>query len=167
MRHLIDLTIGVHDKSCKVQVGRGAKQDMRMWLNFLENYNGVSVFLAATHIDNFKLELFTDAAGSIGMGTYFKGHWTQLGWPAEILQLNLSIAFLELYPIVVSVMLWGSEMANKKILFRSDNQAVVSVINKQTSSVINKQTSKCSRVMSLVRVLVLQCLMHIVQCSTV
>ena len=152
MRRLIDLTIGVHDKSCKVQVGRGAKQDMRMWLNFLENYNGVSVFLPATHIDNFELELFTDAAGSIGMGAYFKGHWTQLRWPAEILRLNLSIAFLELYPIVVSVILWGSEMANRKILFRSDNQAVVSVIN--------KQTSKCSRVMSLVRILVLQCLMH-------
>ena len=152
MRRLIDLTIGVHDKSCKVQVGRGAKQDMRMWLNFLEDYNGVSVFLPATHIDNFELELFTDAAGSIGMGAYFKGHWTQLRWPTKILRLNLSIAFLGLYPIVVSVILWGSEMTNRKILFRSDNQAVVSVIN--------KQTSKCSRVMSLVRILVLQCLMH-------
>ena len=152
IRRLIDLTVGVQGKSTKVRVGSGAKLDMKTWLKFLDDYNGVSVFLPADHIENTDLELFTDAAGSIGMGAYFQGHWTQLRWPVDILRSNLSIAFLELYPIVIAVKLWGINMANKKILFRSDNAAVVSVIN--------RRTSKCPKVMSLVRVLVLECLRY-------
>ena len=76
-----------------------------------------------------KLELFTDAAKGIGMGAYFQGEWTYMRWPPEIHDLDLLITFLELYPIVIAVV-----------------------------AVINKQTSKCTRMMCLVRMLVLDCL---------
>ena len=46
---------------------------------------------------------------------------------------TLSIAFLELFPIVLSLHIWGPLMANKCVVFYTDNAAIVDVINHQTS----------------------------------
>ena len=45
------------------------------------------------------------------------------------------MAFLELYPIVVAAMLWGSEWNGKQILFYCDNEATVHIINKGRSKI--------------------------------
>lgn len=66
--------------------------------------------------------------------------------------LPLQIAVKELFPIVLALEIWGSEMANRKILFMSDNMAVVEVINKQSTC----SKEKC--LMHLLRRLVLACL---------
>ncbi len=58
-----------------------------------------------------------------------------------------SIAFRELYPIVIALYLFARKMSNHKILFHSDNQSVVSIINEQTSRDLH--------IMRLVRQLVL------------
>jgi hypothetical protein len=42
------------------------------------------------------------------------------------------IAVKELFPIVIALELWGKYMVNSKVLFLSDNQAVVDVLNKQS-----------------------------------
>jgi hypothetical protein len=39
------------------------------------------------------------------------------------------------FPIVIALELWGKYMANSKVLFLSDNQAVVDVLNKQSCRV--------------------------------
>ena len=44
-----------------------------------------------------------------------------------------SIAVLELYSIVAALELWGQSFANRSVLFLTDNQAVVEVINKQSA----------------------------------
>ena len=44
----------------------------------------------------------------------------------------LWIAILELYPIVFSVCLWGYKMQNHCILFSTDNESLVHVINKKS-----------------------------------
>ncbi len=151
-RRLIDLTKGLSRASDKVQVGSGARKDLSMWLEFLSNYNGASFFLEPCFTTSVDLKLFTDAAGGIGYGAYLQGHWLQERWANDILRANLSIAFLELYPIVAAVTCWGDLMANKKVEFWTDNKAVVAIIN--------CQTSRCPHIMSLVRCLVLQCLSY-------
>ena len=60
------------------------------------------------------------------------------------------IAIKELFPIVVAFELWGAHLANQKILFMSDNAAVVHAIN--------KQTCKEKTLMALIRRLVLSSL---------
>jgi hypothetical protein len=40
------------------------------------------------------------------------------------------ITFLELFPVVISVHIWGIHLKNKRIIFNVDNQAVVAIINK-------------------------------------
>ena len=64
--------------------------------------------------------------------------------------MQLSIAFLELFPIVLALRLWGPFLSNKCVIFWSDNEAVVTVIN--------RQTSRCHKIMQLVRKLVIRCL---------
>jgi hypothetical protein len=46
------------------------------------------------------------------------------------------MAFLELYPIVVASLLWGSEWKCKKILFWCDNEATVAIVRKWRSKSI-------------------------------
>ena len=61
----------------------------------------------------------------------FNGVWTkeqQLDPKREI-----SVAYQELYPIVLSALLWGGQWTNKRLVFRCDNQAMVHAINKGTS----------------------------------
>ena len=60
------------------------------------------------------------------------------------------ISVLELYPIVLGVHLWATQLKNKQVLFYSDNESIVHVIN--------KQTSKHKGLLALVRQLVLICL---------
>lgn len=80
--------------------------------------------------------LFTDAAGSTGFGGFFQNQWFNGIWPTE-LQFDtndeISIAFQELYPVVVAALLWGHHWARKHILFYCDNQATVNITNKGRS----------------------------------
>jgi len=59
---------------------------------------------------------------------------------------------LEFYPIILSVDIWGPLWKNHAILFFTDNETLVSVINKQISQV--------GQVMRMVRHLVLRCLQY-------
>ena len=77
-----------------------------MWLEFLDHFNGVSPFRHLTVSSNESLELFTDAAVTIGYGGYFDGKWFQARWCQDILALAPSIAFLELFPLLVAVHCW-------------------------------------------------------------
>jgi hypothetical protein len=100
--------------------------------------------------------LFTDSAGgqNRGFGIYFQGKWAQKCWPKlwEEMGILKDITFLELFPVVVALCIWGEQLKNKKIIFNIDNQSVVHIIN--------KKSSKSVRVMSLVRHLVLSTLQY-------
>ena len=50
-------------------------------------------------------------------------------------QASRSIAYQELFPVVIAAHLWGSLWARKHVLFRSDNEAVVAILMTRTSKV--------------------------------
>lgn len=75
---------------------------------------------------------------------WFQGKW----FPHQtLISKGISIAWQELYAIVVSCAIWAPLWTRKRILFHCDNSAVVSIVN--------TKRSKCGRVMSLVRKLTL------------
>ena len=150
LRRLIGATIALKKSHHITRVTASMKADLSMWLTFLRDHNGVSVFRDQFWTSNHDMELFTDAAGSIGLGIYFQGKWAQAKWGEHFKRESESnnITFLELFPILVALHLFGDSFQNKKVLFHCDNMAVVEIIN--------KQTSKCPRVMDLLRPLVLQ-----------
>ena len=131
LRRLIDLTRGVRKPTHHVRLTKESKYDLQVWLNFLRSYNGKSFFLGSRWYTSKTLKLFTDAAGSLGYAAIFGKHWFFGEWPAVWKTFNITI--LEFFPIVLAIEIWGPLMRNKCIVFFSDNQAVVEIINKQTS----------------------------------
>ncbi len=149
LRRLIDLTCGNKKANVMIRLSEGAKTDLEMWHIFLQRFNGTTMIPDQAWVDGQDLELYTDASGEIGFGGYFKGKWFQGRWPSEEYS-RYSIAWLEFFPIVVAVVIWGEMLKGKRIIIRTDNQAVVSILN--------RQTSKCPKIMKLLRFFVLQCL---------
>ncbi len=149
LRRLIDLTCGVTSPNQKIILSSGSKSDLNTWLLFLENFNGVSIIQDQKWLGQDDIQLFTDASGTQGFGGFLSGKWFQGKWPQDVCRTQ-SIAWMEFFPIIVSIVVWGRDLQGKRIILRSDNKAVVSIIN--------KQTSKCPKIMSLVRFYVLQCL---------
>ena len=119
-----------------------------MWLNFLSQYNGISLFLNEHFLSNKSIQLYTDAAQSKGYAGVYQDKWFNGSFPDNWKSLN--IMTLEFYPIILAIELWGNRWKNHSILFFIDNEALVSVIN--------KQTSKDKDVMYMVRHMVLKCL---------
>ena len=150
LRRLINLTIGVKRASHKVRINKESREDLQMWCRFLTECNGATIIPEQVWLENSDIQLYTDASGSIGFGGYFQGAWFQGHWPASILAQSPSITWLEFFPIVVAVSIWGSKLAGKRVIFRSDNKGVVSILN--------KQSSPCSDIMRLVRFFVLKCM---------
>lgn len=58
----------------------------------------------------------------------------------------------QLFPIVLSLEMWGCQFQNHKIVFLTDNEVVVAIIN--------KTSSKDKTIMKLVRRLVISCLQN-------
>ena len=150
MRRLIDLTKGIKSAHHFVRLTKSVKADLEIWRSFLDDFNGRSIFLSDVWTDSFSLNLYTDAAGSLGFGAVFGCDWFYGGWPENWKQFNITI--LEFYPIVLSVLVWGYKMRNKRITFYTDNAALVDIINKATSRDVI--------VMIFVRRLVLACLKY-------
>lgn len=92
------------------------------------------------------MTFITDAASTIGYGGFFQGRWFHALWPPDMVNISnkrLSMAYMELYPIVVAAMLWGKLWTGKRILLHCDNTATVHIIN--------KGRSKSSAIMLLMR----------------
>ena len=103
LQRAINLTRGVPSRFHHIRLNKEFFKDLAMWETFLSKWNGRSFFLESTATPTQNLELYTDAAGSIGFGGYFQGKWFQDHWPPNM-QLDqkqgISIEWQELFPIV-------------------------------------------------------------------
>lgn len=108
------------------------------------------MFLNEKFLSSNTLSLYTDSAQSLGYGAIYSSKWLYGMFPPSWQAYN--ITFLELYPIVLAVNIWGSLWKNHCILFFTDNEAL--------SVIINKQTSTDTNIMKLLRCLVLACLQY-------
>ncbi len=148
LRRLIDLTKGIRCASHFIRLSRSVKADLRIWGSFLDDFNGRWFFLGDFWSNSVSLNLYTDSAASLGFGAIFGQFWCFGEWPEHWKHINIVI--LEFYPIVLSVLLWGHLMRNQRIIFFTDNAALVEIINRATSRDVT--------VMIFVRQLVLACL---------
>ena len=121
LRRLIDLTIGIHSPHFLIRLTREVKEVLKVWQQFLAGFNGRCFFLSVDWTNSHNLKWYTDASGAMGFGAVFGNHWR-----------HRNIAFLEFYPNVLSSYLWGHLMKDQRVLFFTDNEALVHVINRQT-----------------------------------
>ena len=148
LRRLINLTMGITKPTHFIRITKEAREDLKTWLLFLDSYNGRSAFLPDRWRSSHSLQLFSDAASTIGYGAFLGPKWFHGEWDRH--WKGQSIAVLEFYPIILAVETWSEELQNQCIHFYTDNQALVEVIN--------KQTCRDTKLMSLLRRLVLSCL---------
>ena len=114
-----------------IQLNREFHLDLPWWLEFFQSWNGCSFLLSPRWAPIPDLHVSSDAAGSVGYGAisgqdWFVGRWSPL-------QLPLSIAYKELFSIVLAASLWGHQWSAKRVEFRSDNMAMVEVLRSGTS----------------------------------
>ena len=133
------------------------KQDLRMWLQFLDSSDVYSrEFYDFNECATFtQLEFFTDASRNpnLGCGGICGKEWYILQWNKKfICDVNPSIAYLELYGLTIGLISWLKDYRNKRICVFCDNQSVVAMVN--------KMTSKCKNCMVLIRILMLHCLRY-------
>jgi hypothetical protein len=150
LRRLIDRTKGIQQPHFHIRLNKESRLDIAAWLLCIEHFNGKTMLLKQIWISTNKLHLYTDAAGALGCGANFESEWFYGSW--NELVKHYPITYKELYPIVLSVEVWGSQLANKCVVFHSDNIAVVYIIN--------KQTSKDPYIMRLVRRFVVACMKY-------
>ena len=149
LRRLYDLTKGVSSKQHWIRLTAAARLDLRAWDTFLSKFNGRVLCLPTSFETSDVLKLFSDASGTAFAAVLGKA-WIQGKFPSDWKETNIAIK--ELLPIILAIKLWGSSISNKRIMFFTDNQAIVAVIN--------NQTSKEPSLMSLVRSLVISSLTH-------
>ena len=138
--HLLSIAHSVSQLHYHVYLDKDCRLELLLWREFLEHWNGVSVFLEAKVTPAQGMDLWTDSSGTLGFGGYHRGAWFQGRWPHEwftngVNTSGLSMAFLELFPIVVAIHLWGHKWSGKRILLHCDNQATVAIIRKGRSRV--------------------------------
>lgn len=142
LRRLINLTIGHSSPSYRITLNAESRADLRAWFEFIENFNGKLCFLFDNWVSSDTLKLFSDAAGVHGgYAAVFGSYWFAGRWPAEMESLHITVK--ELFPIVLAVEIWGKSLKNHKVLFFTDNAAVVDIINK-TSSKEKKHNETCA-----------------------
>ena len=151
IRRLFNLMIGKTKKYAKIKISEQVKEDLLMWLDFMNNFNGKNMFMDDRWFSNKQLDLYCDSSKTIGFGAYMGKAWFYGTWDMDVSKLDITT--LELYPILVAINLWKDKLANLNLLIHTDNEALVAILNSQTV----KNNEYC---LSLLRKLVLICLKH-------
>lgn len=85
LRRLINLTVEVKHTCQFIRLNRDTKAYLRLWLTFLESFNGKSFFLDYIWLSSAKRHLYTDAAGSLGYGPVCGARWFFGPWPHSLI----------------------------------------------------------------------------------
>lgn len=131
---MIDLLCCFRRKDHPIRLNNQFHLDLQWWRKFLSDWHGVSFWLFPGLSPEADIELSSDEAGSLGYGAFLRGLWFTGSWSP--LQAQQSIAYKELFPVVVAAHIWGDMWCRRHVLFHSDNDAVVHILNSRTSKIL-------------------------------
>ena len=135
--YLIKLSTTVTELHHHVRITAEVRLDLDMWEKILRRMEWcVYMFLDDTITSSADLHIYTDSTDTHFGGIYGQ-RWFQDKFPSNLAceDEKMSMALLELYPIVVSCVLWGAQWKKLRILFHCDNMSTVNIINKGRSKV--------------------------------
>ena len=130
LRRLIDLSTTARRLDHFIRLNEDARSDLEWWAQFVSSWNGVSL-LSSVSNQPPDLTVTSDASGSWGCGAFWDINWFQLEWAGLLREAHIAIK--ELVPIVIATAIWGSQWRGKVIRVLSDNAAVITAINKNTT----------------------------------
>ena len=145
IRRIYDVIASKH-QSEKIKVSQAIRLDVHVWEKFLSHHTGVNIIPDHSKQTPPSLILAGDASFH-GFGLMFQSHFAYNSWPSSFLKSSPHITLLELYAIAMGFLLFKHEMANKKVLVVSDNQAVVYLLS--------QKTTRCKRSLHLLRLIIM------------
>lgn len=74
-----------------------------------------------------ELDLFTDASGSLGNRVFWYKHLSAGAWLEKWRSKGLTnnIILLEIFPVVITLELWGAQFYDRRILLCSHNKGSI------------------------------------------
>lgn len=131
LRRMINLLCAFRRDDHPIRLNQEFRRDLTWWRELFQTWDGLSFFCMPTWAPLPDFQVSSDAAGSLGYGAIFKSHWFSGAW--SVAQSSLSIAYKELFPIVVAAYLWGPQWVSRRVEFLCDNESVVAVLKSGTS----------------------------------
>lgn len=150
LRRMINLLTAFRREDHPIRLNKEFHLDLAWWLEFFKSWNGLSFLLYPRWAPLPDFQISSDASGALGYGAILMSHWFSGSW--SLSQLNSSIAYKELFPIVIAASLWGHLWVSRRVEFRSDNTSVVEVLR--------SGTSRDPKLMALLRYLLLIAARH-------
>ena len=115
LRRMIDLLCAFRRDDHPIRLNLEFRQDLTWWWELSQTWDGLSFFCMPTWAPLPDFQVSSDAAGSLGYGAIFKSHW--FAGASSAAQSSSSIAYKELFPIVVAAYLWGRQWVSRRVEF--------------------------------------------------
>ena len=132
------------------------RKDLEMWNTFVIHQNVFCrPFMDFERISAIDIDMYSDASRNFnkGVGAYCGTEWSVMKWDSRFMEAKQpSIQYLELYGVTVAVLNWIKLFKNRMIYLFCDNDSVVKMLN--------KNSSRCKNCMVLLRLIVLESLVH-------
>lgn len=126
LRWMIDLLCCFRNRDHPIRLNHEFRLDLEWW-HTLSSWNDVSFWLFPGLSPPADVEVISDTSGSLGFGAYLNGAWFSGSCADQ--QQSQSIAYKELFPVVLAARDRGAQWPRQHILFRCDNEAVVHILN--------------------------------------
>jgi hypothetical protein len=126
LRGLYDFSAGFTSRFSKRHISKAACRDINWWRRFAADWNGIHFISPSRET----LHIYTDAAGTKGLGGHFGRQWFSVHCPRRFRHEHIQVK--EMLAIVQAVLCWGKDFSHKHIVFHVDNDAVVGGINKHS-----------------------------------
>ena len=120
LNRMLDLLRQNYDANT-IKLTQAFRRDLRWFTKFVDKYNGVSMYNHRRVDHVIELDACLD-----GLGGVWKNYVYHIPIPRHY--LGLTIVHLEMINILVALKIFGPFWANKKVLVKCDNQAVVAVL---------------------------------------
>lgn len=134
IRRIIDFSTKFSSPFQRLRIPSGVRSDLHWWSTFCSPWNGVRLLCK----DSPTISIFTDASGTKGLGGVFGSLWFSSRIPRRF--RSRDIQFKEAYAVLQAILRWGDCWQGCHIIFRVDNQAVVSWLSSGTSKSPNSMS---------------------------
>lgn len=114
LRWMINLLSVFRKEDHPIRLNKEFHLDLIWWLDFFRSWDGSSFFLSPQWAPLPDFQVSSDAAGTLGHGAIFEREWFAGAWSSA--QMPMSMAYKELFPVVVSASLWGSQWSYRCVL---------------------------------------------------
>ena len=113
LRRMINLLSAFRRDDHPIRLNSAFQLDLTWWRNFFHSWSGLSFLLTPQWAPLPDFQVSSDAAGAIGYGAILGRDWFAGTWSSS--QMLLSIAYKELFPMVIAASLWGHRWSSKRV----------------------------------------------------